>query len=396
MAFLKITDLDVSGKKVFVRCDFNVPLDDNGNISNDKRIRASLQTIEYLIEKNAKQIILASHLGKPQKEIQKGKTLEEVKKKLNLSPVSKRLSALLDREVVKLDDCVDIEIPENKIILLENLRFHEEEESKDKTKREGFAKKLASFADIYINDAFGTCHRKHVSVYDITRFLKSAAGFLVQKEIEIMEPVRDNPKKPFALILGGAKVEDKIKVIENMYPKVDAIIIGGAMAFAFLKAQGFEVGKSLCEGVDTAKTVLEKYKDKILLPADFVLDDNSTADYNKIPADKSGFDIGPKTAQLFKEKLKDMKTIFWNGPMGYFEKQPYDKGTKELAEYLADICEHGSTVVIGGGDTATAVELLGIQDKFTHVSTGGGASLEFFEGKLPAVQALKENFEKYK
>ncbi|MBW2994776.1 phosphoglycerate kinase, partial [Candidatus Woesearchaeota archaeon] len=295
------------------------------------------------------------------------------------------------------DDCIDIEIPDSKIVLLENVRFHEDEESKDDAKREEFAKKLAGGAELYVNDAFGTCHRKHASVYDITKFLKSAAGFLVEKEINAMEPVRDNPEKPFALLLGGAKVEDKIKVIENMYPKVDMIIIGGAMAYAFFKAKAYEVGKSLCEGVDVAKEILEKYSDKLILPVDIVLDNGNIVDFDKIPKESSGLDIGPKTVELFKEKLKNVKTVFWNGPFGYFEKPPYDKGTNEIAEFLAELCSKNVVVVIGGGDSETAVEKLNLQDKFTHVSTGGGASLEFFEGQeLPAIKALKENKEKFK
>jgi len=396
MLFFKLTDLDVSGKKVFVRCDFNVPLDKEGNITSDKRIKAAIPTIQYLLEKDAKQIILASHLGKAQKEIQKGGSVDEIKKQLSLVPVSKKLSELLDKEVIQLDDCIDIEIPDNQIILLENLRFHKDEQSEDDNVREAFAEKLAGYAELYVNDAFGTCHRKHASVYDITTFLRSAAGLLVQKEIEVMEPIRDNPQKPFALILGGVKVEDKIKVIENMYPKIDMILIGGAMMFAFFKAKGFEVGKSICEGVDTAKIVLEKYKDKITLPVDVVLDDNITVDYNNIPADKQGLDIGSKTIDLFKEKLKGLKTVFWNGPFGYFEKKPFDNGTNEIAKHLVELYEKGTIVIVGGGDTATAVEQLGLENKFTHLSTGGGASLEFFEGKeLPAIKALKENYQKF-
>jgi 3-phosphoglycerate kinase len=393
MEFCKLDELDINGKKIFIRCDFNVPLDENGHITSDKRIVAALPTINYALENGAKQIILASHLGKPQKEIKKGKSIEDVKKQLTLAPVCERLSELLNQEVAKSSDCIDIEIPQNKIVLLENLRFHKEEESKDEIEREKFAEKLAGYAELYVNDAFGTCHRKHASVYDITKYLKSAAGLLVQKEIEIMEPVRDNPEKPFALLLGGAKIEDKIKVIDSMYKKVDLMIIGGAMANAFFKAKGYEVGKSLCEGADIAGEVMKKYSDKIMLPVDVVLDDNLAVDADKIPPDKNALDIGPKTVELFKEKMKNAKTVFWNGPFGYFEKKPFDKGTNQIARYLASV---SAKVIVGGGDTATAVEVLGLEDKFTHVSTGGGASLEFFEGEeLPAIRALKENYRKF-
>ena len=396
MEYFVLSDMDFSEKRVFVRCDFNVPLDDKLNISNDRRIRAALPTISYILEKGAKQVILASHLGKPQKDIKKGKSAEEVRKKLSLAPVAKRLAELLEKDVAALQDCVDVEMPDSRLVLLENLRFHEEEESKDDSVRDGFAKKLAGYADLYVNDAFGTCHRKHASVYDITKYLKSAAGLLVEQEIRMMEPVRDNPKKPFALLLGGAKVEDKIKVVETMYEKLDMILIGGAMAFAFFKAQGHEVGKSLCEGVDIAQKILDNYSDKITLPVDVVLDDETVADYDKMPAEKSGLDIGPKTVGLFKEKIKNAKTVFWNGPFGLFEKKPFEKSTAEIAEYLAGLCKKGATIVIGGGDTAAAMEELNLQDKFTHVSTGGGASLEFFQGEeLPAIKALKENYQKF-
>ena len=394
MDFLTIKDLDLANKRILVRVDFNVPLD-NGKITNDKRIKASLPTIKYLLGKNCK-VILMSHLGKPQKLIKKGKTLEEVKAKLTLKPVASRLSELLGKEVTFLEDCIT-DIPNKPLILLENLRFHKEEKKND----ENFAKKLASYADFYINDAFGTCHRAHASVDTITKFLPSAAGFLVEKEIDNLTPII-NPKKPFTVIIGGAK-EDKIEVIKSLINKVDYLIISGILSNTFLKAQGTDIehSKFSSESIDFAKNIISKYEKKILLPLDVVVADKFDKNANSkvvsvdnIPHDWMTMDIGPKTIKLYKKKLKKSKTIFWAGPVGVFEFDKFANGTRAIAEFISNL---DATTVIGGGDSASAVEKYNLQDKMTFVSTGGGASLAFVEGKkLPALKALEESYKKFK
>jgi phosphoglycerate kinase len=387
-----VKDIDVKNKRVIVRVDFNVPLDEKLNITDDSRIKGALSTIQYLVDNNAK-VLLMSHLGRP-----KGK----VKDEMRLTPVAKRLSELLGQDVKKLDDCIgdDVEktistMKSKDVILLENLRFHPEEEKNDT----GFAKKLASFADIFVNDAFGTCHRAHASTEGITKYLPSVAGFLVSKEIEYFEKATKNPDKPYVAILGGAKVSDKIDVITNLTEKVDAILIGGAMAYTFLKSEGVNIGNSKLESdkIDLAKEILQSAKSKnirIILPSDHVIADKIDASAQKetvdkeIPEGKIGLDIGPKTVREFEDVLKSAKTVVWNGPVGFFELKPFSKGTEEIARFLAG---SNATTIIGGGDTAAAVNELSLGKKMSHISTGGGASLEYLEGKtLPGIAALND------
>jgi phosphoglycerate kinase len=388
-----IRDVDVQNKRVLIRVDYNVPQDDQGNITDDIRIRESTFTLDYILRREGK-IILMSHLGRP-----KGKVADEFR----LTPVAKRLSELLDKPVKKLDDCIgpDVEkaVSEMKpgdIILLENLRFYKEEEKNDPE----FAKKLARLGDIFVNDAFGTSHRAHASTEGVTHYLPSVAGFLVEKEIQYFERINRNPDKPFVLVLGGAKVSDKIPMIENMLQKVDTILIGGAMAYTFLKQAGVDIGSSRYEQdvADTAKVILEKAKEKeveLLLPIDHVVCDNIDAPQNikttdgvKIEQGFIGVDIGPKTIALYTDKLKKAKTIVWNGPMGIFEKDPFAEGTKSMAEAIA---ASSAVSVVGGGDSAAAAQKFGVQDRISHISTGGGASLEYLEGKvLPGIAALQD------
>ncbi len=393
MSKLGIKDLDLAGKRVFIRCDFNVPLDENQNITDDKRIRAALPTIKYALEKSAI-VILASHLGRP-----KG----EVKEKLRLGPVAKKLSELLGKEIKKLDDCIGPEVEAvakkakpGDIILLENLRFHSEEEKNTKE----FSKKLAHLADVYVNDAFGTAHRAHASTEGITHFLKSAAGFLMQKEIEYLGKVMAHPDEPYVAILGGAKVSDKITVIDNLMERADAFLIGGGMAYTFLKAKGIEIGVSIVEEgkIEVTKNILDKAQSKnikIILPKDHLaakeIKEGAQIEYidsPQIPDGLKGADIGPKTVEDFKGVLKEAKTILWNGPLGIFEIKGFEKGTREIAVFIASL---DVTTIIGGGDTAAAIAKFGLEDKMTHVSTGGGACLEFLEGKqLPGIAALTD------
>ena len=389
-----IKDIDVNNKKVLVRCDFNVPLDgETGEITDNRRIRAAIPTIQYLLDNNAK-VILCSHLGRP-----KG----EVNEKYSLKPVAAELSKLLGREVKLAKDVIgeDAEnltsnIKEGEVVLLENVRFHKEEEKNEPE----FAKKLASFAEIYVNDAFGTAHRAHASTEGVSHYLPAVSGFLIEKELEFLGKALENPERPFVAILGGAKVSDKIGVIENLLEKVDTLIIGGGMAYTFLKAEGYNIGKSLCEEdkIDLAKTILEKAKQKgvkLVLPVDnhvAVEYSNEAEDKfvasTEIPDEYMGLDIGPETIELFKSIVKDAKTVLWNGPLGVCEFDKYEVGTKAVAEMLA---ESDAVTVIGGGDSAAAIEKLGLADKMTHISTGGGASLEFLEGKvLPGIACLNE------
>jgi len=387
-----IEDVIVNGKKVLVRVDFNVPLDENRNITDDTRIKAALPTLNYLLKNGAK-LILMTHLGRP-----KGVGFEE---KYSLAPVAARLEALLGRKVVKADDCIGesakacaADVKEGEVVLLENVRFHKEE-TKNETE---FAKQLAQLGDVYVNDAFGTAHRAHASTEGVAKFLPAVAGYLLKKEIDIIGGALNDPKRPFVAILGGAKVSDKIGVIENLIKKVDTLIIGGGMAYTFFKALGYEVGKSLLEAdkVELAKKLMDDAKAagvKFLLPVDNVVAtefkadaEHKVVDSDKIPADWEGLDIGPATRQLFGEQIIGAKTVIWNGPMGVFEFPAFAAGTKAMAESLSK-CE--GTTIIGGGDSAAAVEQMGYSDKVTHVSTGGGASLEFMEGLvLPGVAAL--------
>jgi len=401
MAKKTVADIDVRGKKVLMRCDFNVPLDEDCNITSDDRIVKALPTIKQILDGGGA-LILMSHLGRP-----KGQKNE----KMSLAPVAKRLSELLDQEVVFAEDCIGPEtkakaqsLASGDCMLLENLRFHKEETIKDKAAKEDaqlrqakddFAKQLADLADIYVDDAFGTAHRDNASMYTVPSVMQGkprVIGFLIEKELKFLGDTLSNPNRPFVSILGGAKVSDKIGVIENLLEKVDCILIGGAMAYTFFKAEGRTVGKSLCEDdfLDKATEILEQAKDQgceIVLPVDTVIAAEFKANAeNKVVSDDieagwQGMDIGPQTQKLFVEKLAGVKTVVWNGPMGVFELPPFDEGTKAVALAVAEATDKGARSIIGGGDSASAVKKLGLEDKISHISTGGGASLEFLEGK---------------
>lgn len=383
-----IRDIDPSGKRVLVRCDFNVPLDGE-TITDDRRITEALPTVHYLLE-NGAIVILASHLGRP-----KGVTPE-----FSLQPVATRLGELLHQPVTLLDDCVGLaveakvqEAKPGDVLLLENVRFHPEEEANDPA----FAKQLANLADLYVNDAFGTAHRAHASTEGVAHLLPGVAGFLMEKEINYLGKALEDPKRPFVAILGGAKVKDKIGVIENMLPKVDKMLIGGGMVFTFFKAKGWEIGKSLLDesNVAYAKSLLEKNADKIVLPTDIVvcteLSETATTENvraDAIPAGTIGADIGEQSQRIFRNLCQDSGTAVWNGPMGVFEMKPFEAGTRAVAEGLS---ESRGTTIVGGGDSAAAIEKFGMADMVSHVSTGGGASLEFLEGKtLPGIAALMD------
>ncbi len=388
-----VKDIDLKGKKVFVRCDFNVPMDENQNITDNTRIVAALPTIKYLLEQNCK-IVLASHLGRP-----KG----EFKPEFSLAPVAKELSKLLDKEVIMAKDVVGEDamakaenLKEGEVLLLENVRFHKEETDNDPE----FAKKLASMAEVFVNDAFGTAHRAHASTTGIADYLPAVSGFLIEKELKFLGNAVNNPERPFVAILGGAKVSDKIGVIDSLLEKVDTLMIGGGMAYTFFKAQGYEVGNSICEmdKLDLAKNAMEKAKQKgvkLMLPVDtkvgkeFKPDTESkTVKWTEIPADWEGFDIGAETIKMFSDELRKAKTVVWNGPLGLFEFEQFAIGTNEIAKVLSEI---DATTIIGGGDSAAAVKKAGLEDKMTHISTGGGASLEFLEGKkLPGIECLMD------
>ncbi len=388
-----VKDIDLKGKKVFVRCDFNVPMDENQNITDNTRIKAALPTIKYLLEQNCK-IILASHLGRP-----KG----EVKPEFSLKPVAKELSKLLGKEVIMANDVIGEDamskasnLKEGEIMLLENVRFHREETDNDPE----FAKKLASMAEIFVNDAFGTAHRAHASTTGIADYIPGVAGFLIEKELKFLGNAINNPERPFVAILGGAKVSDKIGVIDSLLDKVDTLMIGGGMAYTFFKAQGYNVGNSLCEveKTDLALEAMEKAKSKgvkLLLPIDTKIGkefkpdtESKTVAWTEIPDEWEGFDIGEKTIEMFKNELQSAKTVIWNGPLGLFEFDQFAIGTNEIAKTLADL---DATTIIGGGDSAAAVTKAGLADKMTHISTGGGASLEFLEGKkLPGIECLQD------
>lgn len=386
-----IKDINVSGKRVLVRVDFNVPLDPKTRaIADDIRIRESLPTIKYLIDKKAK-VILCSHLGRP-----KGRDKDS-----SLAPVAQRLSQLLGRDVAMADDCIGPEVEkqaaalkEGQVLLLENLRYHAEEEKNDPA----FARSLARLADVFVNDAFGTAHRAHASTEGVSRYLPAVAGFLIQKELDVMGKALDNPDRPFAAVLGGAKISDKIAMLENILAKVDCLLVAGGMAATFLKAMKHETGKSLVENdkVDTAQQLMQKAaarKIRLLLPQDVVVADkfeagaiNRVVSVDKVPAGWYIMDIGPKTIDSFGAELRKSRTIIWNGPLGVFEFPEFRKGTESIASVLAGV---KATTIIGGGSTAEAVQEMGLADKMTHVSTGGGASLTFLEGKpMPAIVAL--------
>ena len=386
-----IKDIDLKGKKVLVRCDFNVPMDEERHITDNRRIVAALPTIKYLLENNCK-IILCSHLGRP-----KG----EVKPEFSLAPIAKELERLLGKEVKMAKDVIGESakglaenLKEGEIMLLENVRFHREETDND----ENFAKELASMAEVYVNDAFGAAHRAHASTAGVAKFLPAVSGFLIEKELNFLGKALENPERPFVAILGGAKVSDKIGVIDSLLEKVDTLIIGGGMAYTFFKAQGYEVGNSICEldKLDLAKELMEKAKSKnvkLMLPIDTKIAkeltesaESKTVAYNEIPEEWEGLDIGEKTIEMFSNEIRKAKTVIWNGPVGLFEIDQFAVGTNSIAKVLSEI---DATTIIGGGDSAAAVEKAGLSDKMTHISTGGGASLEFLEGKkLPGIECL--------
>ena len=388
-----VKDIDLKGKKVFVRCDFNVPMDENQKITDNRRIVAALPTIKYLIEQNCK-VILASHLGRP-----KG----EVKPEFSLAPVAAELSKQLGQEVLMAKDVIGesaktlaANLQEGQVMLLENVRFHREETDNDPE----FAKELASMAEVFVNDAFGTAHRAHASTEGISHYLPSVSGFLIEKELKFLGDALNNPERPFVAILGGAKVSDKIGVIDSLLEKVDTLMIGGGMAYTFFKAQGYEVGNSLCEPdkCELALNLMEKAKNKgvkLMLPVDTKIGkefkpdtESKTVAWTEIPEGWEGFDIGERTIEMFKNELKTAKTVVWNGPLGLFEFDQFAIGTNAIAHALAEI---DATTIIGGGDSAAAVEKAGLADKMTHISTGGGASLEFLEGKkLPGIECLQD------
>jgi len=392
MAIRTLDKLDLAGKRVFIRVDFNVPLGAGGRVADDQRIRAALPTIEHAVRARAR-VILASHLGRP-----KGR-----QEKYSLEPAGERLSELLKQDVILADDCVGDgvkklvqDLAEGQVALLENLRFHPEEEAND----EAFCKELASLCDVWVNDAFGTAHRAHASTAGMARFVKEkAAGFLIQKELDYLGRALSEPRRPFVALLGGAKVSDKIKVIENLLAKADAVCIGGAMAYTFLEAQGVPVGRSRVEKdkLDLARSLLEKARARkvdFLLPVDHVCGAEAKETARRevtpgreIPEGLMGLDIGPRTLEDYCQRVLSAGTVFWNGPMGLFEQKPWAEGTRSLARAMA---ESKATTVVGGGDSAAAVEQAGLVAKMTHVSTGGGASLELIEGRsLPGIQAIE-------
>lgn len=390
-----IRDIELKGKRVLIRCDFNVPLDSNQNITDDTRIRAALPTLEYMVTQGAK-VVVMSHLGRP-----KGKAAAE----FSLAPVAVRLAELLGKQVefadsdVVVDDSVKEKVAALKdgdVLLLQNVRFRKEETDNEP----GFAKELASLGDVFVQEAFGTAHRAHASTAGVADYLPCVSGFLIEKEVKFLGSALHNPQRPFVAIMGGAKVGDKIKVIENLLTKVDTLIIGGGMSYTFYKAMGLEIGTSIldADNIDLAKMLLEKATSlnvKLLLPVDIVCADEFSNDAkyqtysrDQIPSDMMGLDIGEETVKLYSEEIAKAKTVVWNGPMGVFEMENFAKGTKAIAEALAT---SDATTIIGGGDSAAAVEQFGLADKMSHISTGGGASLEFLEGKiLPGISIIEE------
>jgi phosphoglycerate kinase len=386
--FNTLEKFNFNGKKVIIRVDFNVSIDDDGNITNDNKIRAALPTIQEVMKGGAKQIVLMSHLGRP----------KEKEHQFRMDRVAARLQELSGETVAKVDDCIDVELPDAPIVMLENLRFHREEKDNDPT----FAKKLSKYGDYYVNDAFGTAHRAHASVYGITKFIPSCAGLLFQKEVEVLSGALLEPKRPLVAIVGAAKVSSKITVLNSLLEKVDKLLIGGAIVFTFLKSIDFKVGASLVEDdyLNTASDILIAHKEKIIFPKDFVCcqDPNGngevkTFNWDDLDGNWMGLDVGERSINDFKEILKGAGTIIWNGPLGKFEIDAFGAATKEIGEYIT---QTDAFTIAAGGDTASAIEKYGLQDSISHISTGGGASLEFLEGKtLPAVQALYDNKKKF-
>ena len=415
-----VRDIDFKGKRVLMRVDFNVPLK-NAVIQDDIRMRAALPTIQYVLEHGAKSLVLMSHLGDPKKDAQKakekaekdGKPFDEatyIEGKHKMKPIVEHLSELLGRPVKLAPAAIGPEtkavvdgLKNGEVLMLENTRFHKAETSKDAADREGMAKELASYGDVFVNDAFGSAHRAHASTETVAHFLPAVAGFLMEKELDYLSKAIEHPTKPYVAVLGGAKISGKIDVIQNLIEKVDALLIGGGMMYTFYKAQGMEIGKSLLEEdkIELAKKLLADAKAKnvkLLLPVDTLVADkfdNAAAtkvvSVNAIPADWAGVDIGPETIRLFSEEVKKAKTVVWNGPMGVFEMSNFAKGTNAIAQAMADATKAGAVTIVGGGDSASAIAKAGLEKQVSHVSTGGGASLEFLEGKiLPGVAALND------
>lgn len=421
MAITKKTvkDVDIKGKRVIMRVDFNVPMD-KGEVQDDTRIQAALPTIKYILDQGVKSLVLMSHLGDPSKDMPKAKEKAEkqgesfdeaayMAAKHKMAPVAARLAELLGKDVQMAPDTYGPEtdkmvegLSDGAILMLENTRFHKEEKAKDEADRKKMAKELSKYGDVFVNDAFGTAHRAHASTETIAHFLPAVSGFLIEKELEFIEDkVVKNPAKPFVAIIGGAKVSSKIGVIEKMMEKVTKIIIGGGMAYTFFKAKGYEIGDSLCEDdqLDVAKSTMSAAEEKgieLILPVDTVIADKFSEDAeskvvesSKIPSGWQGLDIGPKTIEMFKDALKDAKTVFWNGPLGVYEMEKFAIGTNAIANLLAELS--GAVTVIGGGDAVSAVNKAGVGDKMSHISTGGGASMELVEGKtLPGIAALMD------
>lgn len=415
-----IKDIDFKGKRVLMRVDFNVPLK-NGVIQDDIRIRAAIPTINYVLDQKPKSLVLMSHLGDPKKDTQKakekaekdGKPFDEkafIEGKHKMKPVVERLSSLINRPVKLAPAAIGAEtkamvdvLNNGDVLMLENTRFHKEETGKEAADREKMAKELAQYGDVFVNDAFGSAHRAHVSTETVAHYLPAVAGFLMEKELAYLSKATSNPEKPYVAILGGAKISGKIDVIQNLMGKVDALLIGGGMMFTFFKAQGMEIGKSLLEEdkIDLAKKLIDEAKAKkikLLLPVDCIVADKfdndastQTVKVNAIPAGTVGMDIGPETIQLFSNEIKSAKTVVWNGPMGVFEMSNFASGTNAVAQALVAATRLGATTVVGGGDSASAIAKAGLEKQVSHVSTGGGASLEFLEGKiLPGVAALND------
>ncbi|HXG38529.1 MAG TPA: phosphoglycerate kinase [Bacteroidota bacterium] len=415
-----VRDVDFRGKRVLMRVDFNVPLKD-GVIQDDVRIRAAVPTINFILDQKPRYLILMSHLGDPKKDVAKarekaekdGKPFDEAKfieGKCKMKPVAERLSSLLNMPVKLAPAAIGPEtkamvenLQDGEVLMLENTRFHKEEQAKDAADRERMAKELASYADIYVNDAFGSAHRAHASTETVAKFLPAVAGLLMERELEYLGKAVTNPARPYVAVMGGAKISDKIEVIRNLMSKVDALLIGGGMMFTFYKAQGYEIGKSLLEAdkIDLAQSLLEEAKAKnirLLLPTDTVIGDKfdnaaatQTVRVDRIPPGWMGLDIGPETIQMFSDEIKKARTVVWNGPMGVFEMPKFAAGTLAVARALAEATRAGATTIVGGGDSASAIAQAGLEKAVSHVSTGGGASLEFLEGKvLPGVAALMD------